>query len=1282
MTYLGAALKRRLYPTVLCYHGCVSRRDQVLVFREALGDVKSHVRMMQAAGYRIVKPSEYRAWRLGTMSFDQPVTCIHFDDGLASIELVVPWLIEQGIPCGLALITRRLGVRDPEQDFLSWTRIREWLATGLVEIMSHTHNMHHLTLLPQAGGGVDVGPVLEGPCWIDDGDVVYREADDDRWYWDFAHVDQVTLGLPLWGTDPYDEVTPIVTTVRITPKASGTVTLLRMWMSLSRPDGSGYDAQVQIRVDGTLVFDGVIAPKQYETRAQWVEREFYSLQLDTPFEITSGAPIDMEWRTLNAGVGAASIYAMPTREDAAFRAVTNCRGLFKEGSQGAPNKGWQYIDYPAGDRWPVKVAMVLAFGTGRSATDVEYQGYIAADCAAFNSAVSSWPRANWAESLLWIGDSVDNAWPVGWKNPERVRAVIPLANVDITARYLRIRMGQPENFRGGDVDPYDFVGMDAFKPYEDALAEASTRSYSATFDCYIASPVNVTRPAVYPDALDYVSLQLTAGEQLLHMVQVRDELHREYVAVPALEYDPISGLRLPLPPFSYYRSQVVPAILISEEARGLEVTVSMSLLQLTDGGNVARAAIWRISKNVTQEISPTWLGGEEQRYLVLDPINGGPTVGPEQHCRWGVREVKAGFVSSYSGPAVDVDQIVYPFGSYYAGTVEVRPGYQDVHPMLVGAFSAAGLDHGYTIAAYRNLQASESREPDLRRTQWALGRWLIYGDQAPEVSRNNLAAYSGMLYHDVRHRGVEWQVSIEADPLGNATVRRRPQVLDHVAFDAYWFDGAGGIQPAAINDGGTYSGTPYADDKGWLQARGVRCLLIINNNLGTGDPDPAIGSHVVNNPSTYIPLIVALTTDDGWDGITCNLEAVPATDRAAATAFYVQLARAMHAAGKVLHVTAPAITGTDYDAVDYWTGWCDLGAIAKVADAVKVMSYTESGAWSEPGPAAPTWFWDAAYAYVRRVVPEPYWPRILCGARMFGHMWDTEAPGEADYISYHRAIAEALTYGKRIDTRDTEAGWSNGRFSAWCGTPATVDRAQREAAQSFGGIGLWKADDGDIEEFFPLTRQIGRDEDMSFMDVRFPVDVSSGSSGGPMFSTSVIETQSGDTARNARWTMPMHRFDASMAIRRQPQWERVRALFMNARGRWRSFRYKDWADFKLVDQLIGTGDGTQTTFQLVKTYAFESHVFTRLITKPVAHTITVKANGTPVSGAAWTINDGTGLLSFFTPPAAAVQIAVSGEFDVQVRFDVDSLPAEGLFTKPNGDIMFDAGTVPLIEVRA
>jgi uncharacterized protein (TIGR02217 family) len=51
--------------------------------------------------------------------------------------------------------------------------------------------------------------------------------------------------------------------------------------------------------------------------------------------------------------------------------------------------------------------------------------------------------------------------------------------------------------------------------------------------------------------------------------------------------------------------------------------------------------------------------------------------------------------------------------------------------------------------------------------------------------------------------------------------------------------------------------------------------------------------------------------------------------------------------------------------------------------------------------------------------------------------------------------------------------------------------------------------------------------------------------------------------------------------------------------------FKDWTDYKATGQLLGTGDGAQTQFQLVKRYPSGSVIEIRTIAKPVAGTVRI-----------------------------------------------------------------------------
>ena len=207
---------------------------------------------------------------------------------------------------------------------------------------------------------------------------------------------------------------------------------------------------------------------------------------------------------------------------------------------------------------------------------------------------------------------------------------------------------------------------------------------------------------------------------------------------------------------------------------------------------------------------------------------------------------------------------------------------------------------------------------------------------------------------------------------------------------------------------------------------------------------------------------------------------------------------------------------------------------------------------------------------------------------------------------------------------------------------------------------------------------------MAFHEVRFPDNISRGARGGPERRTQIVEMASGDEERNGSWADSRRRYDASYGIRKADDLAAVIAFFEARRGRLYGFRWKDWADYKsglpsastaTTDQLIGTGTGGATSFQLVKLYTSGAQTWTRTITKPVAGTVALALNGVPqITG--WTVNTITGVLTFASAPAASVAITAGFEFDVPVRFDTDTLDVTLDFER-----LGSITSIPLIEVR-
>lgn len=207
---------------------------------------------------------------------------------------------------------------------------------------------------------------------------------------------------------------------------------------------------------------------------------------------------------------------------------------------------------------------------------------------------------------------------------------------------------------------------------------------------------------------------------------------------------------------------------------------------------------------------------------------------------------------------------------------------------------------------------------------------------------------------------------------------------------------------------------------------------------------------------------------------------------------------------------------------------------------------------------------------------------------------------------------------------------------------------------------------------------------MAFHEVRFPDNISRGARGGPQRRTQIVELASGREERNASWSASRRRYDVSYGIRRADDLHAVVEFFEARLGRLYGFRFKDWADYKSSlpsraasdeDQLLGTGTGTLTTFQLRKRYGTDEHYWWRTIQKPVEGTVRVAVGGVEqFSG--WSVNATTGIVTFSSPPALGAAVTAGFEFDVPVRFDSDLMDVT-LDIERLGSIT----SIPLIEIR-
>ena len=196
-----------------------------------------------------------------------------------------------------------------------------------------------------------------------------------------------------------------------------------------------------------------------------------------------------------------------------------------------------------------------------------------------------------------------------------------------------------------------------------------------------------------------------------------------------------------------------------------------------------------------------------------------------------------------------------------------------------------------------------------------------------------------------------------------------------------------------------------------------------------------------------------------------------------------------------------------------------------------------------------------------------------------------------------------------------------------------------------------------------------------FHEVLFPEDISYGSSGGPGFNTTVIELSSGAEQRNINWSEVRATYEVSHGIKTRDQMDELIDFFYARRGRAYGFRFKDWSDYTIDDQLIGTGDGATKIYQIYKRYEPQTaYFYDRVIRKIVPGSLTATINGSAT--AAFAVDNNTGIITFNSNVPLNHPIRISCEFHVPVRFDSDDM-------KVNHDDWETMSwpSIPLVELK-
>ncbi|WP_027938724.1 poly-beta-1,6-N-acetyl-D-glucosamine N-deacetylase PgaB [Anaeroarcus burkinensis] len=147
--------------SILCYHD-VGNPNQPGVgtnpWTVTESNLESHFKYLQDNGYTVIKVEDYIAFAKGERPAPPKAVLLTFDDAYSSFyEKVYPMLKRYNYSAVLSVVVGWLDVRAPGEvgKLVTWQQLKEMQDSGLVEVASHSYDMHRWGIAnPQGDGAI------------------------------------------------------------------------------------------------------------------------------------------------------------------------------------------------------------------------------------------------------------------------------------------------------------------------------------------------------------------------------------------------------------------------------------------------------------------------------------------------------------------------------------------------------------------------------------------------------------------------------------------------------------------------------------------------------------------------------------------------------------------------------------------------------------------------------------------------------------------------------------------------------------------------------------------------------------------------------------------------------------------------------------------------------------------------------------------------------------------------------------------------------------------------
>lgn len=270
-----------------------------------------------------------------------------------------------------------------------------------------------------------------------------------------------------------------------------------------------------------------------------------------------------------------------------------------------------------------------------------------------------------------------------------------------------------------------------------------------------------------------------------------------------------------------------------------------------------------------------------------------------------------------------------------------------------------------------------------------------------------------------------------------------------------------GVDGVDLTGPGTVS-EPTASDRRQLaaaHAHGLPAVLLVANwsDKVNDFSEPLAHATLGNTQKTdaAAAALAAAVADDGFDGVSVDLESLAPRDTAGLTRFVSDL-KADLPGGDSLTICLSATTShREYAAMGY-----DLPALAASVDQVVLMTYDDHGPWEKtPGPIGPLAWQRASVAALEQDVPAA---QIFLGVANYAYAW---RPHSVDSLTVAQARKLAARWHARPRWIASAGEWraklKDGSTVWWSDKRSMSVRLKLARTLGVHGIAVWSLGTGD-----------------------------------------------------------------------------------------------------------------------------------------------------------------------------------------------------------------------------